>query len=166
MRAGRREHAAHEPLISRAMLADVALTGLSFAADGTQKDGRKEVAMVAVKMAGMMFALAASLAAGAAGARAAEITAANPAAIKAAIAAAKPGDTVVIKAGEYDMGQRVNLVGGGLKGKPITIRSGALAYEVLHILEHHRIDDLVVVDATNKPVGIVDTQDLARFRLV
>ena len=53
-----------------------------------------------------------------------------------------------------------------LTRKPITIRSGALAYEVLHILEHHRIDDLVVVDAANKPVGIVDTQDLARFRLV
>ena len=53
-----------------------------------------------------------------------------------------------------------------LTRKPITIRSGALAYEVLHILEHHRIDDLVVVDATNRPVGIVDTQDLARFRLV
>jgi arabinose-5-phosphate isomerase len=50
--------------------------------------------------------------------------------------------------------------------KPITVRSGALAYEVLHILEHNRIDDLVVVDATNHPVGVVDTQDLARFRLV
>jgi len=53
-----------------------------------------------------------------------------------------------------------------LTRKPITIRSGALAYEVLHILEHHRIDDLVVVDSSIKPVGIVDTQDLARFRLV
>ncbi len=53
-----------------------------------------------------------------------------------------------------------------LTRKPITIRAGALAYEVLHILERHRIDDLVVVDANNNPVGIVDTQDLARFRLV
>lgn len=87
--------------------------------------------MVAMKTTGMMFALAASLAAGAAGTRAAEITAANPAAIKAAIAAAKPGDTVVIKAGEYDMGQRVNLAGGGLKGKPITIRcAGDTGYAV------------------------------------
>jgi arabinose-5-phosphate isomerase len=49
---------------------------------------------------------------------------------------------------------------------PVTIRAGALAYEVMHILEKHRIDDLVVVDAGNRPVGIVDTQDLARFRLV
>ncbi|MEQ1852918.1 MAG: KpsF/GutQ family sugar-phosphate isomerase, partial [Chthoniobacteraceae bacterium] len=53
-----------------------------------------------------------------------------------------------------------------LTKKPITVRSGALAYEVLHILERHRIDDLLVVDATGRPVGIVDTQDLARFRLV
>jgi len=53
-----------------------------------------------------------------------------------------------------------------LTKKPITVRSAALAYEVLHILERHRIDDLVVVDAANRPIGIVDTQDLARFRLV
>jgi len=53
-----------------------------------------------------------------------------------------------------------------LTKKPVTVRATALAYEVLHILERHRIDDLLVVDAANRPVGIVDTQDLARFRLV
>jgi arabinose-5-phosphate isomerase len=53
-----------------------------------------------------------------------------------------------------------------LTAKPITVRVNALAYEVLHILERHRIDDLVVVDAEQRPVGLVDTQDLARFRLV
>lgn len=50
--------------------------------------------------------------------------------------------------------------------KPITVRAAALAFEVLHILEKHRIDDLVVVDIENRPVGLIDTQDLARFRLV
>src|SRR5688572_4922999 len=49
---------------------------------------------------------------------------------------------------------------------PITVRSAALAFEVLHILEKHRIDDLVVVDADQRPIGMVDTQDLARYRLV
>jgi arabinose-5-phosphate isomerase len=49
---------------------------------------------------------------------------------------------------------------------PITIRGDRLAAEVLHILEGHRIDDLVVVDDSNKPIGIVDSQDLARFKLV
>ena len=49
---------------------------------------------------------------------------------------------------------------------PITVRSDKLAVEVLHILETHRIDDLVVVDEENRPIGIIDSQDLARFRLV
>ena len=49
---------------------------------------------------------------------------------------------------------------------PITVGAGKLAVEVLRILEHHKIDDLVVVDARNAPVGLVDSQDLARFRLV
>lgn len=53
-----------------------------------------------------------------------------------------------------------------LTAKPITVRAAALAFEVLHILEKHRIDDLVVVDPENRPVGLIDTQDLARFRLV
>ena len=53
-----------------------------------------------------------------------------------------------------------------LTAKPITVKAGGLAVEVLHILEKNRIDDLVVVDDTNRPIGMVDTQDLARFRLV
>ncbi|MEI8340413.1 MAG: KpsF/GutQ family sugar-phosphate isomerase [Verrucomicrobiota bacterium] len=49
---------------------------------------------------------------------------------------------------------------------PITIRNDRLAAEVLRLLEHHRIDDLVVVDEAGKPVGLVDSQDLARFKLL
>jgi arabinose-5-phosphate isomerase len=49
---------------------------------------------------------------------------------------------------------------------PVTVRDAALAFEVLHILEKHRIDDLVVLDGESRPIGIVDTQDLARHRLV
>jgi len=49
---------------------------------------------------------------------------------------------------------------------PVTIRNDRLAAEVLRILEHHRIDDLVVLDGTGKPVGMVDSQDLARFKLL
>jgi arabinose-5-phosphate isomerase len=49
---------------------------------------------------------------------------------------------------------------------PVTIRNDRLAAEVLRLLEHHRIDDLVVVDEANKPVGLVDSQDLARFKLL
>jgi arabinose-5-phosphate isomerase len=53
-----------------------------------------------------------------------------------------------------------------LTRSPITVRGDKLAVEVLHILETHRIDDLVVVDEENRPIGVVDSQDLARFRLV
>ncbi|HWB60452.1 MAG TPA: KpsF/GutQ family sugar-phosphate isomerase [Chthoniobacteraceae bacterium] len=50
--------------------------------------------------------------------------------------------------------------------KPITIASDKLAVEVLHIMEKHSIDDLVVVDAANVPVGIVDSQDMAKSKLI
>ncbi len=50
--------------------------------------------------------------------------------------------------------------------KPITIRADKMAVEVLHLIEQHRIDDLVVVDEENRPVGVVDSQDLARFKLI
>jgi arabinose-5-phosphate isomerase len=53
-----------------------------------------------------------------------------------------------------------------LTRKPITVRSDKLAVEVLRILQEHRIDDLVVLDAEQRPVGVVDSQDLARLRLV
>ena len=57
-------------------------------------------------------------------------------------------------------------VGQFLTRSPITVGSERLAVEVLRILEQHRIDDLVVLDAAGHPVGVVDSQDLARFRLV
>jgi arabinose-5-phosphate isomerase len=49
---------------------------------------------------------------------------------------------------------------------PITISSDQLAIEVLKILESHNIDDLVVLDAARQPIGIVDSQDLAKFKLL
>lgn len=49
---------------------------------------------------------------------------------------------------------------------PVTIPGGNLAAEVLHILRSHRIDDLVVVDETNHPIGLVDSQDLSRLKIL
>lgn len=57
-------------------------------------------------------------------------------------------------------------VGDFMTRRPITISGERLAAEVLQILDKHRIDDLVVVDETNRPIGVVDSQDLARFRLI
>jgi len=60
-------------------------------------------------------------------------------------------------------------VGEFMTAKPITVSSEKLAVEVLRILETHAIDDLIVVDLSSGapvPVGLVDSQDLAKFRLV
>ncbi len=49
---------------------------------------------------------------------------------------------------------------------PVTIAADKLAAEVLHVLQTHRIDDLVVVDESGKPIGMVDSQDLSRQKLL
>jgi arabinose-5-phosphate isomerase len=49
---------------------------------------------------------------------------------------------------------------------PVTVHQEKLAVEVLNLLERHRIDDLVVVDDEKKPVGMVDSQDLTRLKLL
>ena len=50
--------------------------------------------------------------------------------------------------------------------RPVSIQADKLAAEVLATLEKCRVDDLVVIDAEGKPVGMVDTQDLTRLHLV
>lgn len=50
--------------------------------------------------------------------------------------------------------------------KPITIRPNALAVEALNIFQQRQIDDLVVVDNRNRPVGIVDSQDLPKLKIM
>src|SRR5207253_1641900 len=42
----------------------------------------------------------------------------------------------------------------------------ATVLDVLKLLETHRIDDLVVVDDDKVPVGVVDSQDLTRLKLL
>src|SRR5437773_929215 len=49
---------------------------------------------------------------------------------------------------------------------PVTVHKDKLAVEVLKLLETHRIDDLVVVDDDKVPVGVVDSQDLTRLKLL
>jgi arabinose-5-phosphate isomerase len=53
-----------------------------------------------------------------------------------------------------------------MTARPITVRVDKLAVEVLNLFEANRIDDLVVVDRQHRPVGLVDAQDLARFKLI
>jgi len=60
----------------------------------------------------------------------------------------------------------VRLVADLMTLNPVTVHQDKLAVEVLNLLESHRIDDLVVVDDDQKPVGIVDSQDLTRLKLL
>jgi arabinose-5-phosphate isomerase len=57
-------------------------------------------------------------------------------------------------------------VGDFMTVSPITIKGDQLAVEVLQLLEHARIDDLVVLDEERRPIGLVDTQDLTRLKLL
>jgi arabinose-5-phosphate isomerase len=50
--------------------------------------------------------------------------------------------------------------------KPIRIRQDALAVEALKIFNERNIDDLIVVNAKNEPVGLVDSQDLPKLKMM
>jgi arabinose-5-phosphate isomerase len=50
--------------------------------------------------------------------------------------------------------------------KPKVIRDDALGVDALRLFELHKIDDLIVVDAARRPVGLIDGQDLPKFKIV
>jgi len=49
---------------------------------------------------------------------------------------------------------------------PVVIRENALAVEALKIYEERAIDDLLVVDGKSRLVGMVDIQDLPKFKIL
>ncbi len=57
-------------------------------------------------------------------------------------------------------------VGEYMTRHPVSISGERLAVEILQLLERKRIDDLVVVDDAGRPIGLVDTQDLTRLKLL
>lgn len=48
---------------------------------------------------------------------------------------------------------------------PLTVNAEDLAIDVLKIYEEHNIDDLLVIDHENHLVGMVDIQDLPKFKI-
>ncbi|MBI3416134.1 MAG: KpsF/GutQ family sugar-phosphate isomerase [Verrucomicrobia bacterium] len=50
--------------------------------------------------------------------------------------------------------------------KPICIREDDLAVEALKIFNERNIDDVIVVNARKEPVGLVDSQDLPKLKLM
>jgi arabinose-5-phosphate isomerase len=49
---------------------------------------------------------------------------------------------------------------------PISIRDNALAVDVLKVFEEHAIDDLLVTDRAGRLAGMVDIQDLPKFKIL
>jgi len=68
------------------------------------------------------------------------------------------------------MAANENLLAQPLKSvmtrNPICVRDDALAAEALKIFNERNIDDLIVVNAKNEPVGLVDSQDLPKLKMV
>ena len=50
--------------------------------------------------------------------------------------------------------------------RPVFILEDALAVEALKVFNERNIDDLIVVNAKREPVGLVDSQDLPKFKLM
>lgn len=49
---------------------------------------------------------------------------------------------------------------------PVFVEADKLAITAVKTLRDRRIDDLVVLDADHRPVGLIDTQDLVRLKLI
>ena len=90
-----------------------------------------------------------------------------------ALVAKKSGKlTGILTDGDF---RRSALTGPGFLSKPVsafmtrspkTIRDDALGVDALRLFEAHKIDDLIVVNARGKPVGLIDGQDLPKLKIV
>jgi arabinose-5-phosphate isomerase len=49
---------------------------------------------------------------------------------------------------------------------PKVIAEDALGVDALRLFEAHKIDDLIVINARGQPVGLIDGQDLPKFKIV
>ena len=67
---------------------------------------------------------------------------------------------------ENDMEILARKVGDVMTKNPASIYADSLAIEVLKVVEARKIDDIIVLDAGGKVVGIVDIQDLPGLKLM
>jgi arabinose-5-phosphate isomerase len=50
--------------------------------------------------------------------------------------------------------------------RPVCVQENALAMEAMKVFKERNIDDLIVVNAKGEPVGLVDSQDLPKLKLM
>ncbi len=60
----------------------------------------------------------------------------------------------------------VHPVADRMTKNPVSVDADKLAIVAVKALRDRRIDDLVVLDAGRRPVGLIDTQDLVRLKLI
>jgi len=53
-----------------------------------------------------------------------------------------------------------------MTANPICVKDDALAAEAVKIFNEKNIDDLIVINSKREPVGIIDSQDLPKFKLM
>ena len=90
-----------------------------------------------------------------------------------ALVARKSGRlTGILTDGDF---RRSALTGPGFLEQPVStfmtrnpkvISENALGVDALRLFEAHKIDDLIVVNAGGRPVGLIDGQDLPKFKIV
>jgi arabinose-5-phosphate isomerase len=68
-----------------------------------------------------------------------------------------------LMAGDHVLAQPLAQV---MTRRPVCVREEALAVEALKIFNERNIDDLIVVNAKHEPVGLVDSQDLPKLKLM
>jgi arabinose-5-phosphate isomerase len=66
-------------------------------------------------------------------------------------------------AGDHVLSQPLEKV---MTRNPICVRDDALAAEALKIFNERNIDDLIVVNARQEPVGLIDSQDLPKLKMM
>lgn len=70
------------------------------------------------------------------------------------------------RAYQHDPACGTQPVAGMMTREPVFVEADKLAVSAVKTLRDRRIDDLVVLDAARKPVGLIDTQDLVRLKLI
>ena len=62
---------------------------------------------------------------------------------------------------DYDLNAPVGRI---MTRNPITVGHDALAVEALNLFDSQPIDDLIVVDEAQRPIGLIDSQDLPKLK--
>jgi arabinose-5-phosphate isomerase len=70
-----------------------------------------------------------------------------------------------VRAYQEDRDVADHLIRDHMTANPVTIQGDKLAAEAVHTFEQHLIDEVVVINAENQVIGLIDVQDLSRTQI-